>query len=163
MIIKKKLTRSEFITGCILFISTFFLSQINIPLIAKSGLMPDYFLALFVTFVAARFMGMNLYTLFLLGLVVDLLVGQLIGQYALIFIIIYFINFLLNKYFVFKAPVMLVAQHLILITISLIILLVSSLSYELYINMDLFVIKWIITCGVCLLYQKLIKFLINKS
>jgi len=163
MIKKKIFIRNDLINSCILFIGTLFLSRINIPLITSSGLMPDYFLALFVALIAARFMNMNLYILFFLGLVVDLLAGQLIGQYALIFIVIYFINFLLNKYFVFKAPVMLVAQHLILITISIIILLISSLSYELDINMEVFIFKWIITCLAGLLYQKLIQFLINKS
>ena len=162
MIKKNTFKRNEALTFCIIFFVTLLLSRINIPFITNYGFMPDYFLALFVSFVASRFMHMNIYILFLLGLLVDLLAGELMGQYALILIFIYFINFLLSKYFIFKTPVMLASQHIILATISLIILLISSISYDLSINTNMFIMKWVITCLVCLLYSKLIQFLRNK-
>ena len=124
--------------------------------------MPDYFLALFISLIALRYMNMNIYILFFLGLLIDLLVGELIGQYGLVLIVIYFTNFLLNKYFLFKSQVMLASQHLILTTIGLIILLISSLSYELSVNINIFMMKWIVTYLVCLLYSRLIQFLSNK-
>ena len=68
--------------------------------------MPDYFLALFIPLIATRFMKMNIYILFFLGLIIDLLVGELIGQYGLILITIYFTNFVLNKYLLFKSLIM---------------------------------------------------------
>lgn len=124
--------------------------------------MPDYFLALFISLIALRYMNMNIYILFFLGLCIDLLAGELIGQYGLVLIVIYFTNFLLNKYFLFKSQVMLASQHLILTTIGLIILLISSLSYELSVNINIFMMKWIVTYLVCLLYSRLIQFLSNK-
>ena len=129
MIEKNNVKRSELLTLCIIFLITLLISKINIPVINTSGNMPDYFLALFVCLIASRFMNMNIYILFLLGLIVDLLVGELMGQYGLIFITIYFINFLLSKYFLFKTSIMLALQHLTLTTIGLIIFLISSLSY----------------------------------
>ena len=154
--------RHEFLFLFIIILTTLLFSRINIPVINSFQIMPDYFIALFVSLIASRFMNLNLYILFVLGLLVDLLAGELMGQYALILIFIYFINFLLSKYFIFKTPVMLASQHIILATISLIILLISSISYDLSINTNMFIMKWVITCLVCLLYSKLIQFLRNK-
>ena len=160
MIKINNLKRSQLLKFCIIFFITLLIAKINIPVINTSGGMPDFFLALFVSLIASRVM--NIYILFLLGLLVDLLVGELMGQYGLIFIAIYFINFLLSKYFIFKTSIMLASQHLILTTIGLMIFLLSSLSYELAVNTNLFAIKWIVTCLVCLLYNKLIQFFSNK-
>jgi len=162
MIKKNTRKRRELPTLLIIILITLLFSRINIPVINSSGLMPDYFLALFVSLIASRFMNLNLYILFFLGLLVDLVAGELMGQYALILIIIYFINFLLSKYFIFKTPIMLASQHLILATIGLNILLISSISYDLSIDTNMFIMKWIITCLVCLLYSKLIQSLKNK-
>ena len=92
MIKKNTYKRSDAIVFCILFLITLLLSRINFPLIGTDGIMPDYFLALFVSLIATRLMKMNIYILFLLGLLIDLLAGELIGQYGLVLIIIYFVN-----------------------------------------------------------------------
>ena len=157
MIKKNTYKRSDTIVFCILFLITLLLSRINFPLIGTDGIMPDYFLALFVSLIATRLMKMNIYILFLLGLLIDLLAGELIGQYGLILIIIYFVNFILNKYFLLQTSLMKVSQNLILITIGLIMLLILSSSYELTTNVNLIGIKWIVTCLVCLLYNQIIK------
>ena len=162
MIKKSTLKKNDFVTFCIIFLATLLISRISIPIINTSGLMPDYFLALFISLIALRYMNMNIYILFFLGLLIDLLVGELIGQYGLILIIIYFTNFVLSKYFLFKSQSMIILQHFILTTIGLIILLISSLSYELSVNINIFMMKWIVTYLVCLLYSRLIQFLSNK-
>jgi rod shape-determining protein MreD len=156
------LKKNEFLTFCILFLLTLLLSGISIPLISNAGVMPDYFLALFIPLIATRFMKMNIYILFFLGLIIDLLVGELIGQYGLILITIYFTNFVLNKYLLFKSLIMRVLQHLILTTIGIIILFTSSLSYELNINLGLFPIKLLTTFLLCIFYAKLIQSLRRK-
>ena len=157
MIKKNTYKRSDAIVFCILFLITLLLSRINFPLIGTDGIMPDYFLALFVSLIATRLMKMNIYILFLLGLLIDLLAGELIGQYGLVLIIIYFVNFILNKYFLLQTTLMQFSQNLILITIGLIMLLILSSSYELTTNVNLLGIKWIVTCLVCLLYNQIIK------
>jgi rod shape-determining protein MreD len=157
MIKKNTYKRSDAIVFCILFLITLLLSRINFPLIGTDGIMPDYFLALFVSLIATRLMKINIYILFLLGLLIDLLAGELIGQYGLVLIIIYFVNFILNKYFLLQTSLMQFSQNLILITIGLIMLLILSSSYELTTNVNLLGIKWIVTCLVCLLYNQIIK------
>jgi rod shape-determining protein MreD len=157
MIKKNTYKRSDAIVFCILFLITLLLSRINFPLIGTDGIMPDYFLALFVSLIATRLMKINIYILFLLGLLIDLLAGELIGQYGLVLIIIYFVNFILNKYFLLQTTLMQFSQNLILITIGLIMLLILSSSYELTTNVNLLGIKWIVTCLVCLLYNQIIK------
>ena len=162
--IKKNIFRmNRLLISCLLFLFTLFLSHIHIPLVSSIGLIPDYFLALFTTLIATRFINMNIYIYFLIGLIIDLLAGELIGQYGLVFIIIYFTNFLLNKFFLFKSPIMLVSQHMLLISIGLIVLLISSLNYELSMNFNLFFMKWIVTCLVCLLFHELIQYLSKKN
>jgi len=157
MIKKNTYKRSDAIVFCILFLITLLLSRINFPLIGTDGIMPDYFLALFVSLIATRLMKINIYILFLLGLLIDLLAGELIGQYGLVLIIIYFVNFILNKYFLLQTSLMQFSQNLVLITIGLIMLLILSSSYELTTNVNLLGIKWIVTCLVCLLYNQIIK------
>ena len=154
--------KNDSLTFCILFLITLLLSGISIPLISNFGVMPDYFLALFVSIVATRFMKMNIYILFFLGLIIDLLVGEIIGQYGLILVTIYFTNFILNKYLSFKSSAMRALQHLILVTIGVIILFISSLSYELNISLGLFPIKWFTTFLICIFYTRLIQSLKNK-
>ena len=154
--IKKSTSRGKgFVISGILFLLTLFLSYSNLPLIDSPGLMPNYFIALFVSLIAFRLM--NIYILFLLGLLIDLLAGELIGQYGLVLIIIYFVNFILNKYFLLQTSLMQFSQNLVLITIGLIMLLILSSSYELTTNVNLLGIKWIVTCLVCLLYNQIIK------
>jgi len=155
--------KNRCITGFILFLFTLLISQINFPLVINSWIMPDYFLALFTALIATRFLNISIFTYFLLGLIVDVLVGQLIGQYGLVFVVIYFTSFILNKYFLFKSQIMQASQHIFLTTIGLIILLISSLSYELSLNIDLFFMKWVVTCLICLLFHKLIKHLNIKN
>lgn len=154
---------NRFLIGLLLFLFTLFLSHIHVPLISSIGLIPDYFLALFTVLIATRFININIYIYFLIGLIIDLLVGELIGQYGLVFIIIYFTNFLLNKSFLFKSPIMLVSQHIFLATIGLLVLLISSLSYDLSMNLNLFFMKWIVTCLACLLFHELIQHLSKKK
>ena len=159
--IKKSTSRGKgFVISGILFLLTLFLSYSNLPLIDSPGLMPNYFIALFVSLIAFRLM--NIYILFLLGLIVDILVGSLLGQYSLTFVTIFFTNYILNKYFLLKTSVMIVSQHLILTTTGLIVFLLSSLSYELNLDVNLFSIKLVITCLICLLYQRIIQFLDEK-
>ena len=163
MIKKNIFKMNRFLIGLLLFLFTLFLSYIHVPLISSIGLIPDYFLALFSALIATRFININIYIYFLIGLIIDLLVGELIGQYGLVFIIIYFTNFLLNKFFLFKSPIMLVSQHMLLISIGLLVLLISSLSYDLSMNLNLFFMKWIVTCLVCLLFHELIQHLSKKK
>ena len=162
MTAKKIFKKNESVIIFTLFLLTLLLSRINIPLLESAGLMPDYFLALFVSLIASCHTNINIFILFLLGICVDLIAGKLLGQYALIFIIIYFTNFILNKNFIFQTQIMLITQHLILATLGLFIFFISSLSYDLNINLTLFGIKFILTWLVCLLYQRLIQYLNNR-
>ena len=88
MTAKKIFKKNESVIIFTLFLLTLLLSRINIPLLESAGLMPDYFLALFVSLIASRHTNINIFILFLLGICVDLIAGKLLGQYALIFIII---------------------------------------------------------------------------
>ena len=95
--IKKNYSKmNRLLISCLLFLFTLFLSHIHIPLVSSIGLIPDYFLALFTTLIATRFINMNIYIYFLIGLIIDLLAGELIGQYGLVFIIIYTASFMMS-------------------------------------------------------------------
>ena len=86
----------------ILFIISLILSHIGIVGIEDSSIMPNYFIALIVSFILAKRARLDLFKLVIIGLIVDIFTGQLIGQYGLIFIIIYILNFSVNKILVIK-------------------------------------------------------------
>ena len=90
-IIEQKKENTLFI---ILFLTSLILSNLGIPGIQDPAIMPNYFLALIVTFILTKRGDLNLYKLVIIGLIVDLFAGQLLGQYGLIFIGIYFSNFI---------------------------------------------------------------------
>ena len=70
MIKKNIFKMNRLLISCLLFLFTLFLSHIHIPLVSSIGLIPDYFLALFTTLIATRFINMNIYIYFLIGLII---------------------------------------------------------------------------------------------
>ncbi len=155
--------KNRLLTFGLISFFTLILTHLNLPFINNPTIMPNYFLALFVACISINFLNLNLLTIFIMGLLIDLLVGQLIGQYALTFIIIYYLNFILRKYFVFSTSPMVSAQHLILITTGLITLFISAVSYKLNIELHLFLIKGIFSFVMSLLYLKIFQYLNNKT
>ena len=142
----------------ILFIISLILSHIGIVGIEDSSIMPNYFIALIVSFILAKKAGLDLFKLVIIGLIVDIFTGQLIGQYGLIFIIIYILNFSVNKILVIKYQKQIESLSIFLILFSFIILWLTSQSYNIFITPKILLLQSIFTFIAYLFF----KVIINK-
>ena len=142
----------------ILFIISLFLSHIGIVGIEDSSIMPNYFIALIVSFILAKKAGLDLFKLVIIGLIVDIFTGQLIGQYGLIFIFIYILNFSVNKILVIKYQKQIESLSIFLILFSFIILWLTSQSYNIFITPKILLLQSIFTFIAYLFF----KVIINK-
>ena len=135
-IIEQKKENTLFI---ILFLTSLILSNLGIPGIQDPAIMPNYFLALIVTFILTKRGDLNLYKLVIIGLIVDLFAGQLLGQYGLIFIGIYLLAFIINK--IFKLNKQLIGLSVFLILFSFFILETISKSHDIFISFNLLLLQ----------------------
>ena len=98
------------------------LSNLSLPWVDSPTSMPNYFIALIVTFISLKKSSLNLHKLIIIGLGVDLLVGNLLGQYGVIFISIYALNFIINKILIIKTENQILSLAFLLILFSFLIL-----------------------------------------
>ena len=146
----------------ILFIISLILSHIGIVGIEDSSIMPNYFIALIVSFILAKKAGLDLFKLVIIGLIVDIFTGQLIGQYGLIFIIIYILNFSVNKILVIKYQKQIESLSIFLILFSYVILWLTSQSYNIFITPKILLLQSIFTFIAYLFFKALINKFISR-
>jgi len=146
----------------ILFIISLILSHIGIVGIEDSSIMPNYFIALIVSFILAKRARLDLFKLVIIGLIVDIFTGQLIGQYGLIFIIIYILNFSVNKILVIKYQKQIESLSIFLILFSFIILWLTSQSYNIFITPKILLLQSIFTFIAYLFFKALINKFISR-
>ena len=143
----------------VLSLIAIFFSNLGIPGIVNSAIMPNYFIALIITFILMRLGNLNLYKLVIIGLLVDVFVGQLLGQYALIFISIYFADYTVNRVLIIKSEKQLFTLSFFLILISFFILWTSSLSYSMFIHPEIILFQIILT----VITYSILNVFINRS
>ena len=146
----------------ILFIISLILSHIGIVGIEDSSIMPNYFIALIVSFILAKRARLDLFKLVIIGLIVDIFTGQLIGQYGLIFIIIYILNFSVNKILVIKYQKQIESLSIFLILFSFIILWLTSQSYNIFITPKILLLQSILTFIAYLFFKVIINKFISR-
>ena len=120
------------------------LSNLSLPWVESPTSMPNYFIALIVTFISLKKSSLNLYKLIIIGLGVDLLVGNLLGQYGVIFISIYALNFLINKILIIKTENQVLSLAFLLILFSFLILWATSQSHNIGVSLNILLITYII-------------------
>ena len=146
----------------ILFIISLFLSHIGIVGIEDSSIMPNYFIALIVSFILAKRARLDLFKLVIIGLIVDIFTGQLIGQYGLIFIIIYILDLLINKVIFIKYEKQIESLSLFLIFSSFIVLWVTSQNFNIFIPLKVLILQAILTFIAYLFFKVAITKYISK-
>lgn len=153
--IQKKNENKLFI---IIFLISLFLSNLGIPGAEDSRIMPNYFIAIYITFIAAKVANLNLYKLVMTSIIIDLFVGQLLGQYGLILISIYLIDFIIHKILIVKTELQIISLYILLILFSFFILGVTSASYDIPNPYKIMILQAILTFIVCLI----LRLIINK-
>ena len=159
--IKKTITEQKKERNLLIVLSliAIFLSNLGIPGIGNAAIMPNYFIALIITFILMRLGNLNLYKLVIIGLLVDVFVGQLLGQYALIFISIHLADYIVNRVLIIKSEKQLFALSFFLILISFFILWTSSLSYSIFIHPEIILFQIILT----VITYSILNVFINRS
>jgi rod shape-determining protein MreD len=154
VITKKNNLPQNWFKFLVIFLVTTLLTQINLPFLNDIRLIPDYFIALIIPAIIFRFKNINIFIVFILGILVDLFIGELIGQYAITFLIIYISNFVLHKFFVFKSTSQVIFLYFILLEIGFLIIGTTSISYLLQnSDMNVLVYKNIMTIPICFVYK----------
>ena len=153
-IIEQKKERTLFI---ILFLISIIFSNIGIPGIENSTLMPNYFIALIIACILNKSSYLNIYGLVIIGLIVDLFAGQLLGQYGLIFICIYLLYSIIQRLLVIKTKLQLFSLGLLLNLCSFLILWATSMSHAIFISFNSLFIELILTFIAYLIFNIFIK------
>ena len=140
----------------ILFIISIFLSHMGVVSIEDSTIVPNYFIALIVSFILTKKASLNLYKVLIIGLATDIFVGQLIGQYKLIFIIIFILNFLTKNMIVIQNKKQIESLSFILILISFVILWLTAKYYNMFIPLKILLLQFILTFIAYLFFKVII-------
>ena len=153
-IMEKRKERNLFV---ILFLLSIIFSNIGIPSIENSNMMPNYFIALITAFTLNKNSFLNIYILVIIGLIVDIFVGELLGQYGLIFICIYLVHFIIQKILVIKSTQQIFSLGFFLTISSFLVLWTTSVSHGLFISFNLIFIQSILTFIAYLIFNTFIK------
>jgi len=146
----------------LLFIISIPLSHVGIIGIENPAIMPNYFIALIVSFILTKKAALSLNKVLFIGLVVDILIGKLIGQYGLIFIIIYILDLLINKVIFIKYEKQIESLSLFLIFSSFIVLWVTSQNFNIFIPLKVLILQAILTFIAYLFFKVAITKYISK-
>ena len=82
-----------------LFIVSIFFSFINLFSFLNINIYPEYFLALMVLTISSNLIPISTTKVFLMGIIVDILIGSILGQYTITFLLLYGLQIFYQKYF----------------------------------------------------------------
>ena len=119
-----KVKQQKLFIGLFLF-STIF-SFIDLFSFINSKFYPEYFIALMVLTISSNLISINITKVFLIGVIVDILVGSILGQYTIAFLLLYGLQVFSQRYFLMPSK----AQSILLkfLSISLGIIIVTIIS-----------------------------------
>ena len=82
-----------------LFLVSIFFSFINLFSFLNTNIYPEYFVALMVLTVSSNLITISTTKVFLMGIIVDILIGSILGQYTIAFLLLYGLQVFYQKYF----------------------------------------------------------------
>ena len=82
-----------------LFLVSIFFSFINLFSFLNINIYPEYFVALMVLTVSSNLITISITKVFLVGVIVDILIGSILGQYTITFLLLYGLQIFSQKYF----------------------------------------------------------------
>ena len=109
-----------------LFLFSIFFSFINLFSFISINFYPEYFIALMVLTISSNLISINITKVFLIGVIVDILVGSILGQYTITFLFLYGLQIFSQKYFLMPSKVQAILLRFIFISLSIIIVTIIS-------------------------------------
>ena len=109
-----------------LFLFSIFFSFINLFSFISINFYPEYFIALMVLTISSNLISINITKVFLIGVIVDILVGSILGQYTITFLFLYGLQVFSQKYFLMPSKVQAIILRFISISLGIIIVTIIS-------------------------------------
>ena len=109
-----------------LFLFSIFFSFINLFSFISINFYPEYFIALMVLTISSNLLSINITKVFLIGVIVDILVGSILGQYTITFLFLYGLQIFSQKYFLMPSKAQAILLRFIYISLGIIIVTIIS-------------------------------------
>ena len=123
-----KLRQQKLFAGLIL-VSTFF-SFINLFSFLDISIYPEYFLALIVLTISSNLISISITKVFLMGIIVDILIGSILGQYTIAFLLLYGLQVFSQKYFLMPTRAQAILLKFLSICLGIIIVTIISQNFN---------------------------------
>ena len=123
-----KIKQQKLFVGLFL-VSTFF-SFINLFSFLNTNIYPEYFVALIVLTISSNLILISITRVFLMGVIVDILIGSILGQYAIVFLLLYGLQVFYQKYFLMPSRPQVILLQFLSICFGIIILTVISQNFN---------------------------------
>ena len=123
-----KIKQQKLFVGLFLF-STFF-SFINFFSFLNINIYPEYFIALMVLTVSSNLISISITKVFLMGVIVDILIGSILGQYTITFILLYGLQVFSQKYFLMPTRPQAILLKFLSICLGIIIVTIISQKFN---------------------------------
>ena len=123
-----KLRQQKLFVGLFL-VSTFF-SFINLFSFLNINIYPEYFLALMVLTISSNLISINISKVFLMGVIVDILIGSILGQYTIAFLLLYGLQVFYQKYFLMPTRHQAILLKFLSICLGIIIVTIISQNFN---------------------------------
>ena len=123
-----KLRQQKLFVG--LFLVSIFFSFINLFSFLDINIYPEYFLALMVLTISSNLISINITKVFLMGVIVDILIGSILGEYTIAFLLIYGLQIFSQKYFLMPTRAQAILLRFLSICFGLIIVTIISQNFN---------------------------------
>ena len=123
-----KLRQQKLFAGLFL-VSTFF-SFINLFSFLDINIYQEYFLALMVLTISSNLISISITKVFLMGIIVDILIGSILGQYTIAFLLLYGLQVFSLKYFLMPTRPQAILLKFLSICLGIIIVTIISQNFN---------------------------------
>ena len=113
-----------------LFLVSIFLSFINLFSFININIYPEYFIALMVLTISSNLISISITKVFLMGVIVDILIGSILGQYTIAFLLLYGLQVFSQKYFLMLTRPQTILLKFLSICLGIIIVTVLSQNFN---------------------------------
>ena len=114
----------------VLFLVSIFFSFINLFSFLNTNIYPEYFLALMVLTVSSNLITISTTKVFLMGIIVDILIGSILGQYTITFLLLYGLQVFYQKYFLMPTSSQAILLKFLSICLGIITVTIISQNFN---------------------------------
>ena len=113
-----------------LFLMSFIFSFIDLLSFINSNFYPEYFIALMVLTISSNLISINITKVFLIGVIVDILIGSILGQYTITFLLLYGLQVFSQNFFLMPSKAQTILLTFLSISLGIIIVTIISQNFN---------------------------------